>query len=79
MMMYQLLTTVSSNKVTAREGSGREHASGQGQRPSLPLSNCLQGHLPRKPSSEKCALCLKSPRGPDLAEAGSEEQSEQQT
>lgn len=42
---------------------GRGHALGQCQRPSLRLSNCLPGHLPPNPPSEKCALCLKSPLG----------------
>lgn len=58
MMMYQLLTTVSSNKVTAGEVGC---ASGQCQRPSLSQSKCLQGPLPPNLSPpERCALCLKS-------------------
>jgi hypothetical protein len=53
MMMYQLLTTVSSNKVTAGEEGV---ASGQCQSPPQSLRNCLQGGLPPNLSPKRDAL-----------------------
>lgn len=70
MMMYQLLTTVSSNKVTAGEVGC---TSGQCQRPSLSQSKCLQGLLPPNlspPPPKVCPLPEEPVGEPGLAEAG---------